>query len=115
MRRCYLFLLLGFVLMGSLARGESRRLTAEGIEIEGGSLGSFTLGYPLLLDGGHKTVHKLLGKNPTGLTATLTYEGGVQVDVTLGEGGKVSFKFGKAPPDVKAIGWEMHIPIAFNQ
>ncbi len=115
MRRHFLSTLFGFVLLASLAHAQSLKLTAEGIEIESGSLGRFTLGYPLLLDGGHKTVHKLLGKNPAGKSASLNYEGGAQVEVALGDAGRVLFKITKAGPEVKAIGWEMHIPIAFNQ
>src|SRR5580765_624900 len=113
MRQYFISLL--FILAVNLARAESLHLTAEGIEIEGGSLGKFTFEYPLLLDGEHKTAHKLLGKNPTGRTAALSYEGGAQVDVTLGDAGKVNFNITKVPADVKVIGWEMHIPIAFNQ
>src|SRR3954471_15214233 len=116
MRRLFFIpFLLAFLLATNRVLAETLRLSADGIEIEAGSLGKFTLDYPLLLDAGHKPVHKLLGKNPAGLTATLTYEGGGQVDVTLGDAGKVRFKIVHAPADVKVIGWEMHIPIAFSQ
>ena len=115
MRRFFVPLLLAFLLTSRPLIAETLKPTDDGIEIEAGSLGKFTLGYPQLLDAGHKAAHKLLGKTPAGKSATLTYEGGAQIDVTIGDSGKVNYKIGNAPEDVKVIGWEMHIPIAFNQ
>src|ERR1700710_1096513 len=94
-------LLLAVLLTAHSLVAETLRPTADGIEIEAGSLGKFTLEYPQLLDAGHKATHKLLGETPAGKSATLTYEGGAQIEVAIGEGGKVLYKISKAPADVK--------------
>ncbi len=109
--RCVLF----FLLAVGFARAEQLRLSADGIEVEAGSLGKFILAYPLLLDSAQQPGRKLLGKNPSARTATLSYEGGAQIDVALGEAGKVTLRISHLPADVKNMGWEMQIPIAFNQ
>src|SRR6218665_255963 len=91
------------------------KLTADGIEIEGGSLGRFTFSYPLLLNEEQSPAHQLLGKDVSGQTAALTYDDGARVEVTVGPAGQLTFRLSSVPADVKNIGLEMLIPIAFNQ
>jgi len=63
MRRLFFIpFLLGFLLATNRVLAETLRLSADGIEIEAGSLGKFTLDYPLLLDAAHKPAHKLLAR-----------------------------------------------------
>lgn len=91
------------------------RFGADGIEIDAGSVGKFTFEYPALLDDSRKPVRKLLEKNVAGASATLKYEGGLKLDLALGEGGMVRLKFSDAPAEVKFLEWGMFIPISFNQ
>jgi len=86
----------------------------DGVDVEGGSLGRFTLEYPALLDGAQKPAQKLAGKTIAGKTATLKYDGGAQIDAVLNDG-KVSLKFSGNTANVKVIVVEMKLPIAFNQ
>src|SRR3954463_1674299 len=72
-------------------------LTAEGIEIEGGSLGKFTLGYPLLLNDQQAPAHKLLGTDLSGQSAALTYDGGAKIEVIVGDDGKITFRPSSLP------------------
>ena len=88
---------------------------AEGIDIDAGSLGKFTINYPALLDAQQKPAHKLAAKRMAGNTAELQYEDGAQVLLTLGENGRISVQLSRPLPDVKFIEWDMLIPIAFNQ
>jgi hypothetical protein len=103
------------IVASNLATAAEVRLGPDGIDIDAGSIGKFTLEYPQLQDAAQKTVHKLLEKNAAGKTATLKYEGGAQIDAAIAEGGKVTLNFSRPPADVKSITLEMHIPIAFNQ
>ena len=45
----------------------------------------------------------------------MNYDGGAQLEITIGENGRVNFQFVTTPADVKNIAVEMHIPISFNQ
>ena len=91
------------------------KLGHDGIEIEAGSIGRFTLEYPALQDGSQKVLHKLIEKTVTGKSAALRYEGGGRVDMTLGADKKVTVKFADIPPDTKTVELAMQIPIGFNQ
>ena len=100
---------------GAPAAKAGVRFGTDGIEIDAGSVGKFTFEYPALLDDSRKPVRKLLEKNAAAASATLKYEGGLQLDLALGEGGTVRLKFSDAPAEVKFLQWDMHIPISFNQ
>jgi hypothetical protein len=89
--------------------------TDEGLEIDAGSLGTFTLAYPELLGANQQPVHKLHEKTPNGASAALKYEGGSQLDLTWSDDRKLLVKLTQVSADVKTITCEMHIPIALNQ
>ena len=103
------------LLLAASARAAELRFGQDGIELDAGSIGKFILDYPLLLDAARKTVHKIQEKNVAGKSAALKYEGGAQLDLAMGDGGKVLLKMAHMPPDVKVIQLDMHIPIAFNE
>ncbi len=87
----------------------------DGIELDAGSLGKFTVEYPALLNGQQSPAHKLLEKKISEKTAVLKYDDGTELDLTAADGGKVQMRFPHAPSDVKYVDLEMHIPISFNQ
>src|SRR4051812_21483263 len=75
--------------------------TSEGLEIDAGSLGTFTIEYPELTVADQKPAPKLHEKIPNGARATLKYEGGTQLDLALGENGKLTVKLIQLSPGVK--------------
>ncbi len=87
----------------------------EGVEIDAGSIGKFTLEYPKFSDANYQEIHKLVQKNLTGKTAALKYEGGAQLDLTLATNGKLLLKFAHVPADVKTFQADLFIPFSFNQ
>jgi hypothetical protein len=87
----------------------------EGVDVDAGSLGKFTLHYPALLDAQQKPAHKFSAKRVSGNTAELQYEDGAQLVLTLDESGGVRVQFSKPLADVKFMEWDMLIPISFNQ
>ena len=91
------------------------RFEQDGIGIDAGSLGHFTVAYPALLDGGQKPVHKRIETNAAKDHASLKYEGGTQLELSTAPGGSVLIKHAHLSPDVKHVTFEMFIPIAFNQ
>ena len=91
------------------------RFGNDGLEIDAGSLGKFTLAYPEFRDASQNTVHKILEKHPDGKSASLKYDGGGEVSLTVGADGRVVMKLTALPADVKAMAVEILIPIAFNQ
>ena len=60
-------LLLAICFVTSLGAAEPR-FTNEGLEIDAGSLGKFTLEYPSLFNAEQKSAHKLREKVPSGKT-----------------------------------------------
>ena len=100
---------------GAAAARPGLQFTDTGVEVDAGSLGKFTLEYPVLLDATkEQPAHKLIEKKPARTSATLEYEGGSQVIVSAESDGKVTMKFPSLPANVKAIGVELKIPIEFG-
>src|SRR5262245_45628840 len=102
-------------MVATIANGAEIWLGQDGVDVEGGSLGRFTLEYPALLDGSQKPAQKLAGKTVAGNTVTLKFDGGAQVFATLTDGGKVLMKTSGNTANIKFVTVEMKVPIAFNQ
>ena len=103
------------LLTAPLAGAAEFRFDREALQIDAGSIGKFAVEFPTLLDGAQKPAHQLQEKNTAENTATLKYEGGGQIELALGPGGELQIQLVRIPADVKSIGLEMQIPIAFNQ
>ena len=88
---------------------------SEGVDVDAGSLGKFTIQYPALLDSQQKPAHKFSAKRVSGNAAELQYEDGAHLALTLGENGRMSVQLSQPLPDVKFLEWNMLIPISFNQ
>lgn len=114
MRRLFLLALVS-IFTSLPASATEMHFGEEGLDIDAGSLGKFTLHYPQLRDASQQPVHKLLAKHPAGKSASLQYDGGGKIDLTLDDTGRVLLKLTGTPADVKTIAVEMLIPIAFNQ
>ncbi|HYF37347.1 MAG TPA: beta-galactosidase [Prosthecobacter sp.] len=85
---------------------------ADGIAIEAGTLGSFTLTYPEFLDAAHAPVHKKIESVVTGSAAKVRYEAGAQVAATVANG-EIHLQFENLPPTVKSWKMTMLIDIGF--
>jgi hypothetical protein len=86
---------------------------ADGIAIEAGSFGAFTLTYPEFIDAAQGTVHKKIEtkvSSPAG--ASVRYEGGAEVQVAI-QGDAVMLKFAGVPADVKSWKMTMLVDIGF--
>jgi lysophospholipase L1-like esterase len=99
---------------GGASKNFELRTTQDGIAIDAGSLGSFTLGYPQLIDDSQKALHKLTEKSASGKTATIKYADGGQVLVTIA-GASVKLKFVNMPGDVKKYLMDMLIDPSFSK
>ena len=89
----------------------SFRLVDGGVQLDAGSMGKFTVTWPApgpALD----KAHKLIEKKIVGNKATLKYEGGGQIELTLGPDGAIAMKFEAMPADVKHV--RMEVPLDFN-
>ena len=91
------------------------RFSQGGVEVDAGSIGKLNLDYPVLLDGAQQQVHKIIEKTVAEKSATLRYEGGGQVGLSLANDGQVVATFATMPGDVKSVELAMQIPIGFNQ
>lgn len=87
----------------------------DGMAIEAGSLGRFTLAYPVLRDVASQPVHQIVEIRIDGKTATLRYDGGGSAAVTAAADGEIAIAFSGVPSDVKSFELGMLIDIAFSQ
>lgn len=99
----------------SLSHAATYKTTDKGVMVQAGSLGDFELGYPTLVNGSQQAAHKLVEVRPNGLNATLKYEGGGTVNVSVSSQGEVSYTFTGMPADVKTLTFETLIDIGFNK
>lgn len=110
-----LILAAGFLLFSTPTYGADLRLTQNGIAVEAGSLGAFTVSYPTFYNTAKNPVHKRIETQTQGNSATLRYEDGGRVDLAIGRGGEVTLRFASLPDDVKSFEMEMLIDLALSQ
>ena len=108
-------ILAGAVLAAGAALGGALKFGTEGVGIDAGNLGSFTLSYPELYDAAQKPVHKLISAKPAGTSAVLEFDGGPTMKLTAGGDGRVVMAYTGMPGDVKKVVMTLLIPIQFNQ
>lgn len=87
----------------------------EGIIIDAGSLGQFTLKHPAFRNASSQPVHKIVETRIDGKTATVRYDGGGSAVINVTSVGDVSFAFSGVPSDVKSFELDMLVDIAFSQ
>jgi hypothetical protein len=83
----------------------------KGINIDNGNMGTLTLGYPLL-SGAAAVVHKPVNKVPAGSGATVTYDGGATLTISVTPAGEITYAFDQVPADVKT--WKVQTIISFS-
>ena len=105
-------LLLAFVSLSPSARAASLSLSQDGVAIDAGSLGTFTLTDPQLIDDSQNVLHKLVEKSISGQKATLAYEGGGHIEFAIKEG-VVGMRFSNMPPDTRKYMMDMLIDPSF--
>ena len=86
----------------------------DGVAIDAGTLGHFTLAYPALRDVTQKPTHKLIEVKASGATATVRYEGGSELSVSC-VSGDITYTFAHLPDDVKSWHVETLIDISFGK
>lgn len=92
------------------ARAATLGLNDEGLAIDGGSMGKFTLEYPTLIMPEGKEAPKVAGKTVTRESAAIKYDNGGQIDVTL-KGNQVDLRF-SGLNDIK--NWKTQMQIGIN-
>lgn len=113
MRKCFGILLVCLSVIFS-AEALELRPSQDGIAMDAGAMGVFTLSYPQLVDDSQKGAHKLIEKEVAGKTAKLKYADGAQVLVSV-SGGSVKLKFVNVPGDVKKYVMDVLIDPAFSK
>lgn len=89
-------------------------LTENGIAIDAGAMGVFTLSYPQLIDDTQKQLHKLIEKKITGDTATIRYDGGAEIVFSVADG-EARMRFVNLPADTRKYMMDMLIDPAFRK
>jgi len=109
-----LVLLCGLALAGS-ADAASLAAGGDGVAIDAGTFGKFTLSWPELeLEGGGERL-KPVEKSPAGKQAVLKYAGGAEVRVTIGEDGAITYAFSNPPANLRAYRMDMLIDFSFHE
>lgn len=104
-------------LVCGLAAGPGRAAnlscSGDGVVIEAGTFGTFTLTWPQLEpDGGNRL--KPVEQNPAGKQATLKYAGGAEVQVTIADDGTITYAFRNPPANLKSYRMDMLIDFSFH-
>ena len=99
--------------LASMARADFLTLSPDGVRIDSGTMGSFTLEYPALVNAQGAT-DKITDKNITGVTGKITYESGASVTVTI-NGNDVAYAYANVPGGVKETRYSMSIPFSLQQ
>ncbi len=115
MSRFHLALLASILAVTAPARCATLGTGPEGITIDAGSMGQFTLQYPELMNEAKQTPHKLVGKFPAGKTAALQYDGGAQIAVATADTGDFTLELSNVQGDVKWLRMTMLISLGFSQ
>ncbi len=90
--------------------------TDAGLRIDAGAMGTFTLGYPVLLDKADAVAHKPIERKTAGAAATVKYDGGGQIDLTVNAGtGEVTLAFSNMPADVAKYRMDMLIGFEYSE
>jgi len=116
MQSLFRFLLASFLLTtfaASAARADMLSFTDGGLKIDGGTMGTFTLEYPILATANGQT-EKILSKTVSGNTATVKYDSGATATIVI-SGGDITYTFTNVPDGVKETRYNMFIPMAYNQ
>ena len=90
------------------------RPAEEGVEIDAGAMGTFTLRYPELRGEGDKAL-KPIEKRIDGGKVALSYAGGGKVALTCGADGAIGLAFSAMPADVKSFRMGMLIDFNYTQ
>jgi hypothetical protein len=97
------------------AQGESLRLTREGLEIEAGGAGKFTLAHPVLVGAKWDDVRKPVETTVSGDSATLKFDGGARVEAVLRPGeGMLTLTPVNLPAGVKSLRVTMLIDFSYS-
>jgi len=106
--------LLGLVLAVP-GRAASLSAGGDGVAIDAGTFGKFTLTWPQMeLDGGGDRL-KPVEKDAAGKQATLKYAGGSQVQVTIADDGGITYAFSNPPANLKSYRMDMLIDFSFHE
>lgn len=89
----------------------SVRLSNNGVAIDAGGLGSFTLEYPVLIGDRWDKVRKPIETSVAGNTAAIKFDAGARIDVAL-QGGELTLTPVNLPGDAKSI--RLNMLIDFN-
>ncbi len=94
-------------------RAPAMRLADDGVVIDAGTMGELKLGYPSPGASQVRT-HALLEKHLAGRTATLVYEGGGRIELSLGQDGMIAMSASSMPADVGVISVAMVLDFGFS-
>ena len=102
------------VALAAAVNAAELKMTPQEITVDAGSLGSFALSYPVLLNAAHKPVYKPIEVKADGGTATARYAGGGQISASFA-GGELVLKLANLPAEVTHFEMDMLIDIGFSK
>ncbi len=92
----------------------SFQLSNEGVAMDAGGMGHFTLFYPVLVGDRYDKVRKPIEKIITGNTVALKFDAGARIELALQpQTGIVTLTPASIPGDVRSIRMDMHIDFSY--
>ena len=95
------------------AQADLLALTSDGVRIDAGRVGNFTLSYPALLKESGESAAKIIQLSPgNNGTETIQYDNGTRATLTLLESRRIQIEFAQVTADVKK--YRMDIQLGFS-
>ena len=94
-------------------RAPAMRLAEDGVVIDALGMGELKLNYPAP-GASQAHTHGLIEKHLTGSTATLIYEGGGRIELSLGRDGTIGLSVSSMPADVAVVSVAMVLDFGFS-
>jgi hypothetical protein len=93
----------------------SLRTTDDGLLIDAGSMGRFTLSYPTLLGERDDQAFKPIQHEATGERAVVSYEGGGRIELSVQADGVVLLQLADLPASARKLRMDMLIDFSFSE
>ena len=92
----------------------SLQLAAEGLAIDAGGMGQFTLQYPVLVGDQWDKIRKPIERRVDGATATIVFDAGASIEVTLeAASGELTLTPKNLPADARSLKMEMLVDFSY--
>ena len=105
----------GLVCLAASAFAVPLNAGQDGVSLDAGNMGKYTLAYPTLLTAGEAKTYKPIEKSVTAEKVVLKYEGGAQVTLNIKGEDTIEMDLASFPAEIEKVRTEMFIDAGFSE